>query len=110
MTDSLIILPFIAVKSELFATLLHKQLINIYNPDTSENIDYLFHYRWLLCCFWSFITTYNISAGTKGSDTHMCQYLLIFVSIYFNGLFILKDESTDTTHIWSFMQAENELC
>jgi len=85
MTDSLIILPFTAVKSELLATLLYKQLINIYNTDTLENINYLFHYRWLLCCFWSFITTYRqwfIFAGTKGSDTHLsvfidfCLYLL----------------------------------
>jgi len=79
----------------------------------SENINYLFHYRWLLCYFWSFIATYRqwlISAGTKGSDTHMCQYLLTFVVSYCNGLFILKDGSADTTYIWSFMQTENELC
>jgi len=34
----------------------------------------------------------------------------MFVIIYCNGLFILKDGHTDTTYIWSFMQAENELC
>jgi len=37
MTDSLITLPFIAVKSQLLATLLYKRLINIFNTYVREH-------------------------------------------------------------------------
>jgi hypothetical protein len=40
----------------------------------------------------------------------MYQYLLVIVTIYCNGLFILNNEGADTSDILSFMQIENELC